>query len=56
MFLYRVFEYAAALKREARKILTEWSNDSYLKSKSKGEIIYVTGRNFTVHGASGTQG
>lgn len=48
--------YFTILKREARKIFTEWSNNPHLKSKSKGEIIYVTGRNFTAHGASGTQG
>lgn len=35
---------------------SEWSNNPYLKSKSKGEIIYLTGRNFTAHGASGIRG
>ena len=41
------------LKKEARKIFAEWSRNPYLQSKTRGEIIYLTGRNFTVHGGNG---
>lgn len=41
------------LKKEARKIFVEWSRNPYLQSKTRGEIIYLTGRNFTVHGGNG---
>ena len=44
------------LKKEARSILNEWSTAPYLASKTYGEIIYLTGRNFTAHGASGNRG
>lgn len=44
------------LKLEAKRILAEWSTASFLSNKTPGEIIYLTGRNFTVHGASGTRG
>ena len=41
------------LKKEVRKIFVEWSNSPYLQNKTKGEIIYTTGRNFTAHGGNG---
>lgn len=40
------------LKSEANKIVEEWSNHSYLKNKSVGEIIYKTGRNASAHGGA----
>lgn len=40
------------LKKEARKIFIEWSSNPYLKNKTRGEIIYLTGRNFTAHGGN----
>lgn len=48
----KLYNYFTVLKKEAREIFTEWSNNAFLKSKSKGEIIYLTDRNFTAHGAS----
>lgn len=36
-----------------KKIFIEWSNDPFLKNKTRGEIIYLTGRNFTAHGGNG---
>ena len=44
------------MKHEAKIILEEWRNSPYLSRKSPGEIIYLTGRNFTAHGASGNRG
>lgn len=41
------------LKKEAKKIFVEWSNNPFLKNKSRAEIIYLTGRNFTAHGGNG---
>lgn len=41
------------LKKEAKKIFVEWSNNPYLNNKTRGEIIYLTGRNFTTHGGNG---
>ncbi|HIW20815.1 MAG TPA: hypothetical protein H9887_02155, partial [Candidatus Dorea intestinavium] len=41
------------LKKEARKILIEWDNNPFLSNKTRGEIIYLTGRNFTAHGGNG---
>ncbi|MDD2644460.1 MAG: hypothetical protein PHC65_07250 [Methanobacteriaceae archaeon] len=41
------------LKNEARKILVEWDNNPFLSNKTRGEIIYLTGRNFTAHGGNG---
>lgn len=52
----KLYNYFTVLKKEAKKIFSEWSNNSYLATKSKGEIIYLTGRNFTAHGASGRNG
>ena len=40
------------LKKETKKIFVEWSSNPYLKNKTKGEIIYSTGRNFTAHGGN----
>lgn len=48
--------YFTVLKHEAKFILEEWRNSPYLSRKSPGEIIYLTGRNFTAHGASGNRG
>lgn len=48
--------YFTVLKHEAKIILEEWRNSPYLSRKSPGEIIYLTGRNFTAHGASGNRG
>lgn len=45
--------YFTALKNEARKILFEWKSNRVLKNKTSGEIIYLTGRNFTAHGGNG---
>lgn len=45
--------FTTKLKEEAKKIKKEWSNHSYLKNKSIGSIIYVTGRNASAHGGSG---
>ena len=47
---YRNF--VLALKSEANKIMREWKHHTYLKNKSVGEIIYVTGRNASAHGKS----
>lgn len=52
----KLINYFTVLKKEARAIFSEWSNNPYLKLKSKGEVIYLTGRNFTAHGASGRKG
>lgn len=52
----KLYNYFTVLKKEAKKIFGEWSNNPYLATKSKGEIIYLTGRNFTAHGASGRSG
>lgn len=46
----------SVLKAEAKKIVIEWSTAPFLRNKSIGEIIYLTGRNFTAHGASGQNG
>lgn len=48
--------YFTILKREAKAILEEWRNTPFLARKTPGEIIYLTGRNFTAHGASGNMG
>lgn len=48
--------YFTVLKHEAKVILEEWRNTPYLARKTPGEIIYLTGRNFTAHGASGNMG
>lgn len=45
--------YFTVLKQEARKIFTEWENNPFLCNKTKGKIIYLTGRNFTAHGSNG---
>lgn len=42
--------YLNSLKKESKQILEEWSQQSYLKSKSLGSIIYDTGRNRVAHG------
>lgn len=52
----KLYNYFTVLKREAKKIFGEWTNNPYLATKSKGQIIYLTGRNFTAHGASGRSG
>lgn len=52
----KLYNYFTVLKKEARNILNEWSTVPFLASKSYGEIIYLTGRNFTAHGASGNRG
>ena len=52
----QLYNYFTVLKKEARSILNEWSTAPYLASKTYGEIIYLTGRNFTAHGASGNRG
>lgn len=43
------------LKKEVRKIRKEWLNHHYLKNKSIGNIIYVTGRNASAHGGGGSR-
>lgn len=45
--------FLSLLKKEAKKILTEWSLHPYLKNKSVGEIVYETGRNATAHASGG---
>ena len=40
------------LKKEARKIFFEWNSNPFLKNKTRGKIIYLTGRNFTAHGSN----
>lgn len=52
----KLCNFFTVLKSEAKRILNEWSTAPYLSHKTTGEIIYLTGRNFTVHGASGTRG
>ena len=52
----KLYNYFTVLRKEARNILNEWSTVPFLASKSYGEIIYLTGRNFTAHGASGNCG
>lgn len=46
-------DFFRVLKKEARKIFVEWGNNPFLKHKTRGEIIYLTGRNFTAHGGNG---
>ena len=48
--------YFTILKHEAKSILEEWRSTPFLARKTPGEIIYLTGRNFTAHGASGNMG
>ena len=52
----KLYNFFTVLKLEAKKILDEWSTAPFLSNKRIGEIIYLTGRNFTVHGASGVRG
>lgn len=52
----KLCNFFTVLKLEAKRILAEWSTASSLSNKTPGKIIYLTGRNFTVHGASGTRG
>lgn len=52
----KLYNFFTVLKLEAKKILDEWSTEPFLSSKRASEIIYITGRNFTVHGASGVRG
>ncbi len=52
----KLYNFFTVLKREARKILDEWSTAPFLSNKSPSQVIYITGRNFTVHGASGKHG
>lgn len=52
----KLYNFFTILKLEAKKILDEWSNAPFLSNKRTGEIIYLTGRNFTAHGASGVRG
>lgn len=52
----KLYNFFTVLKMEAKKILNEWSTVPFLSNKRIGEIIYLTGRNFTVHGASGVRG
>ncbi|MGD6969232.1 hypothetical protein ACQCVP_22685 [Rossellomorea vietnamensis] len=41
------------LKEEAKEIQKQWKNNPYLRNKSVGKTIYVTGRNAAAHGGSG---
>lgn len=41
------------LKKEAKKIIHEWSIHSYLSGKTIGQILYETGRNASAHGGGG---
>lgn len=52
----KIYNFFTVLKAEAKRILNEWSTAPFLSGKTTGKIIYLTGRNFTVHGASGTRG
>ena len=52
----KLYNFFTILMLEAKKILDEWSNAPFLSNKRTGEIIYLTGRNFTAHGASGVRG
>ena len=52
----KLYNFFTVLKLEAKKIIAEWSTALFLSNKTPGEIIYLTGRNFTVHGASGAHG
>lgn len=45
--------FTSKLKEEAKKIIKEWSNDTYLQNKKLGNIIYGTGRNASAHGGGG---
>ncbi|WP_048823081.1 hypothetical protein [Bacillus sp. B-jedd] len=49
----KCINFTTQLKKEAKKIINEWKNHSYLKNKSIGNILYMTGRNATAHGGSG---
>lgn len=48
----QIKNFFTVLKKHLKQIFIEWSINPYLKNKSKGEIIYLTGRNFTAHGGS----
>lgn len=52
----KLYNFFTVLKAEAKRIINEWSTAPFLSNKTTGEIIYLTGRNFTAHGASGTRG
>ncbi|MBE6746805.1 MAG: hypothetical protein E7558_05075 [Ruminococcaceae bacterium] len=45
--------FLSLLKKEARKIFSEWQIHPYLKNKNIGEIIYETGRNAAAHASGG---
>lgn len=49
----KYINFTTALKKEVKKIKNEWNNHNYLKTKTPGKIIYVTGRNAAAHGGSG---
>lgn len=51
----KIFNFFTVLKKEAKKIFAEWASTPYLQSKSKGKIVYLTGRNFTAHGSNGAR-
>ncbi|MBV4424310.1 hypothetical protein [Clostridium tyrobutyricum] len=51
---YKIVSYFSKLKTEANKIFYEWSNHPYLKTKTKGQIIYNRGRNLVAHGGNGS--
>lgn len=40
------------LKTESKKIINKWENSAFLKNKTVGETIYLTGRNFSAHGCN----
>lgn len=48
--IYNIF---TILRKEAKKIFAEWTKVPHLKNKTKGEVVYLTGRNFTTHGGNG---
>ena len=52
----KLCNFFTVLKSEVKRILNELSTAPYLSNKTTSEIIYLTGRNFTEHGASGTRG
>lgn len=48
----RHFDFVKKLKREADLIISAWATNKYLKNKSVGEVVYLTGRNFSAHGGN----
>lgn len=48
----RHYDFVKKLRKEANLIINAWATNNYLKNKSVGEVVYLTGRIFSAHGGN----